>query len=236
MKPHTPPRPFGVLTLLALLTLAIPGVAEACRCSSGCGMVTQGLSADVKALMEKAKSQGRAPISCIRTQACQDRLRRCYESCGQYGRAARKSAHSDGKACDFNPGHRGALRQLKNQMRLTQISDLLHRQGHGGGLHVFTNRYARTQQVAAEQKPAPVPPRRPENIEQAAEGPTARPSQREPAESVPLPRRRPSEAYEQLSNGKYQCPSGLRSICGSTRDTPWCKSWMETGHTPGCHQ
>jgi hypothetical protein len=242
MMTLTPTTRFGILTFLTLLGFfASAPDASACGCSSGCGMVTQGLSADVKQLMETAKAQGRKPISCIRTQACQDRLRRCYERCGQYGRAARRSAHSDGKACDYHPHHRGPLRALKGKLGLRNITDILHRPGHGGGAHVFTTRYTRSSGDTAQNRPNQNRPARrgEQNIATPAHAPLPpeRP-QREPAdagENVPLPPQRASGAYEQMPNGKYRCPTSLRSICGSTRDTEWCQGWMQRGKTPGCY-
>jgi hypothetical protein len=218
------PRLISYAFLVSSIFLLSAQGAQAC--SSGCGIDTNGLSGDVKELMLKAKAEGRNPVSCIRTQACQDRLRSCYERQGQYGRAARRSAHSDGKACDYSPQHRGPLRNLKNKLGLRSIQDLVHRQSHGGGLHVFTTAFRKDVKRDAPtfKSPAnaPLPPKRPDNLGE----------EREPA-SAAVPAISKSE-YPQLSNGRYDCPRNMRSICGSTKDFPWCRQWMSQGNTPGC--
>jgi len=210
------------------LSFLLPGYGNArkkkggyCPCTSGCGLNTDGLSADVKQLMVKARSNGRVPVSCVRTQACQDRLRSCYENrCGQYGRAARISAHSDGKACDYLPHHKMPLRGLRNQMGLKRISDLTHGSRQGGWLHVYTSQYTKSASNST-------PPKA-----KGEHGVSIKPQQ-----APLLPERAPAAEgrYSQMPNGKYKCPTGLQSICGSTRDFPWCQQWIQTGKTPGCY-
>jgi hypothetical protein len=227
-----------VLFAVALLDAA---PATACGCSSGCGMITDGLSTDVKALMVKAAGEGRRPISCIRTQACQDRLRRCYERCGQHGRAARKSAHSDGRACDYSASHRSPLRNLRGRMGLHSIQDLLHGRGHGGGLHVYTTRFTRSpqkQQEASRPKPQGKQPKEQVPVPGENTRPVPQVSQGSGGGGAPLPGRQPADVhgrYNTLPNGKYRCPSGMQSICGSTRAYPWCQQWVSSGKTPGCY-
>lgn len=105
-----------------------------CECSSGCGMNQAGLKEKIKKYVAAAKKKGIRPVSCIRTQACQNRLRSCYENkCGQSGRAAKKSAHADGKACDFSKKDGSNLNPLRKQHG---INRLVHGK-EGGGLHDY---------------------------------------------------------------------------------------------------
>lgn len=193
-----------------------------CECESGCGVNTNGLSADVMKVVTDAANEGRKPESCIRTQACQDRLRTCYETrCCQFGRAAKKSSHSDGRACDFNPEKKNPLRVFWDYVTLKNINRLLHEKKHGGGLHVYTSKYVQPGTSIAT-KPAVKA-----NFKYGST----------PAEPPPpnAASRVPASEHQLLANGKYTCPRGLKSICGSTKDTPWCKSWIQSGRTPGCY-
>jgi hypothetical protein len=111
------------------------GKKKNCACSSGCGMIQAGLRPNIKKFVQEAAKAGIQPASCIRTQACQDRLRACYERCGQRGRAAKKSKHADGKACDFSKRHGKALSAIKKRTGLP-IKRLTHGK-EGGGLHEY---------------------------------------------------------------------------------------------------
>ena len=106
-----------------------------CGCASGCGMNQAGLKPIIKKFVAEAGKIGISPVSCIRTQACQNRLRACYESCGQRGRAAKNSKHSDGRACDFSKGDGKRLSALKKKTGLP-IKRLTHGR-EGGGLHEY---------------------------------------------------------------------------------------------------
>jgi hypothetical protein len=107
-----------------------------CKCSSGCGMNQKGLKSEIKKLVAAAGKKKIYPASCIRTQACQDRLRRCYEKkCGMRGRAAKKSKHADGRACDFSKRNGGELTKIKRKNGL-KIKRLTHGK-EGGGLHEY---------------------------------------------------------------------------------------------------
>lgn len=106
-----------------------------CGCSSGCGMNQKGLLPIIKKYVAEAAKIGIRPVSCIRTQACQDRLRSCYERCGQRGRAAKNSKHSDGRACDFSKKDGARLSALKKKTGLP-IKRLTHGR-EGGGLHEY---------------------------------------------------------------------------------------------------
>jgi hypothetical protein len=106
-----------------------------CGCASGCGMNQAGLKPIIKKFVAEAGKIGISPVSCIRTQACQNRLRACYESCGQRGRAAKNSKHSDGRACDFSKRDGKRLSALKKKTGLP-IKRLVHGR-EGGGLHEF---------------------------------------------------------------------------------------------------
>ncbi|MCB0377541.1 MAG: hypothetical protein KDD33_03550 [Bdellovibrionales bacterium] len=105
---------------------------KSCRCSSGCGFSMKNMSKTMRNYVAAAKKKGSSPISCFRAQSCQDRLRRCYNRCGMKGRAARKSAHSSGRACDFPRKHQSRLRSVR---RRYGIRELIHKRSHGGGLH-----------------------------------------------------------------------------------------------------
>jgi hypothetical protein len=208
------------LSLVGATLLLLPLQAHArggCeRCHSDCNgqIITYNpdngrtLSADIFALEKQATAAGAAPISCIRPQHCQTQLYNCYNACGQAGRAARHSAHTDATACDFNPRNSGTLSRLRRPY--ANLRELQHSQRQGGGLHDYSLRYvASNGAIPPGNKPAPV----------------KRPSPRAPASNAP------SDAFP---NGRYKCASGMKSICGSTKDTPWCKSWIASGHTPGC--
>lgn len=106
-----------------------------CGCSSGCGMNQAGLKPIIKKFVAEAGKIGIRPVSCIRTQACQNRLRACYERCGQRGRAAKNSKHSDGRACDFSKRDGKRLSSLKKKTGLP-IKRLTHGR-EGGGLHEY---------------------------------------------------------------------------------------------------
>lgn len=103
-----------------------------CRCSSGCGLITKGLSPKMTIYLREARAIGVRPISCLRTKKCQNRLRRCFERCGQRGRAARKSKHSAGRACDFKRRDEKKLKSLRIKFGMRQIS---HSRKKGGGIH-----------------------------------------------------------------------------------------------------
>lgn len=106
-----------------------------CGCSSGCGMNQNGLKPIIKKFVAEAGKVGIHPVSCIRTETCQNRLRACYERCGQRGRAAKNSKHSDGRACDFSKRDGKRLSSLKKKTGLP-IKRLTHGR-EGGGLHEY---------------------------------------------------------------------------------------------------
>ena len=244
MKPYTP---FLALALFFAINAekahAINEGARNCdQCVSRCNgqIITYNpdnkrtLSANIKAYMEKATSIGAKPISCIRPQMCQNDLLSCYAKHGCDGRAAKRSKHTDGTACDWKGEHRGTLNRI-----IHNYSGVIpwHHGNEGGGVHDFTNNYASSNGNVApnggngpEQKePEPKPK------------PAAQPKQKVKVEQSPAPDvpRQPASGgtgtYEQEPSGRYKCPSGLRSICGSTADTRWCKQWKKNGHTAGCH-
>lgn len=179
------------------------------------------LSANVKAYMEKATSLGAKPESCIRPQYCQNDLLACYHRHGCDGRAARRSKHTDGTACDWKSQYRGTLNRI-----IHNYPNVIawHHGNEGGGIHDFTNRYTPSNGKIAlndgrrSAKPAE---------------PVAQPKTR------PAPSREPAQSggaahYERYPDGRYKCPRGLRSICGSTADTRWCRQWLANGNTAGC--
>ncbi|HEY8278734.1 MAG TPA: hypothetical protein VIH99_03875 [Bdellovibrionota bacterium] len=227
MKLFTP-----IFALFAIIFFSTSD-AQACKCSSGCGMITQGLSSDVLKLVQEGNRTGHSPLSCIRTQACQDRLRHCYERCGQYGRAARKSKHSDGTACDWMPDHGRALKQIESRNNLRNIRRLVHSKGQGSGLHEYTIRYTKAPQGGG-QPAQPVQPSQPAQPVQPAGGGDVGGGDAGGGDKPRQPAGN-SGGHEQLANGKYKCARGMKSICGSTIGTRWCKSWVASGHTPGCY-
>lgn len=101
------------LFIFALIAMAISGEAEAGRrakarrgrncghCKSGYGLVPpfncgSGNNAAQKMYMQKRGQM----ISCCRPLDGQMRLVRCYNACGQRGRASLNSTHTRGQACD----------------------------------------------------------------------------------------------------------------------------------------
>jgi hypothetical protein len=118
-----------------------------------------------------------------------------------------------GTACDWNKKDQNFLSGLKSRGFHT-IKELIHG-GEGGGLHEYTTDYSRSSGNALAGKL----------------------SVKEAAGELPAGARSPASngALERFPNGKYKCPTNLRSICGSTIGTPWCKYWTHHGHTPGCY-
>lgn len=108
---------------------------RSCGCASGCGMDQAGLQPVIRKFVAEAGKIGIHPVSCIRSQSCQNRLRACFERCGQRGRAAKNSLHSDGKACDFSKRDGRRLTALKKKTGLP-IKRLTHGR-EGGGLHEY---------------------------------------------------------------------------------------------------
>ena len=124
--------------VMGILFTIFPAVAEACNCSSGCGLNLQLLKPAMRKLAEATQKEGVGPISCVRTQACQDRLVSCFNACGQRGRAAPKSTHSDGLACDWSRRHGAKVNQIKAKMGLSKsVKRIVHKPQHGGGLHDY---------------------------------------------------------------------------------------------------
>ena len=83
--------------------------ARDCRCESGNGLKPPsacgaGYSRKVQKMYEENRGQ---MISCCRPQSVQDYLRKCFNACGQPGRAIAKSKHTMGRACDASNGSVG---------------------------------------------------------------------------------------------------------------------------------
>lgn len=130
--------------VLGILFTILPQLAEACGCSSGCGLNLQLLKPAMRKLAEATQKEGVGPISCVRTQQCQDRLVACYNRCGQRGRAAKKSTHSDGLACDWSRRHGQQVNKIKAKLGLNgSVKRLVHKAQHGGGLHDYLGKGAR---------------------------------------------------------------------------------------------
>lgn len=77
-------------------------LVRSCDCDSGNGLVPpsacgSGYSRSVQRMYNENPGQ---MISCCRPRAVQDFLIRCYNACGQPGRAVQKSKHVTGQACD----------------------------------------------------------------------------------------------------------------------------------------
>lgn len=192
------------------------------------------LSADIKALVQETQAVGAGPISCIRPQRCQDQLVRCFVACGQPFRAARRSQHADGAACDWSRQVGGTLAQ--HRRKYPNIRHLVHREG-GAGLHDFTTRWVASKVSDGDSVPAR-PTARGKKSGGSPSVAEASPRRGNTVSAASRQERHPAGSggeYEQLSNGRYKCPARLSSVCGSTRSFPWCKSWIANGHTPGCY-
>ncbi len=91
-----------------LLSQALRKV-NACSCNSGHGLHEPSscggsYSRNVQRMFDENPGQ---MISCCRPRAVQDYLIRCYNACGQPGRAAKNSKHITGRACDTTNGSIG---------------------------------------------------------------------------------------------------------------------------------
>jgi hypothetical protein len=115
---------------------------RSCGCSSGCGLELDGLQPAMRQLVNNAMARGMRPTSCVRTQSCQNALIGCYNRCGQRGRAARRSAHSDGKACDWNRGYMRGINSIKSgEIGLLFHHGVAHYQlGRSGSGRRYTSR------------------------------------------------------------------------------------------------
>ncbi|MCB9073049.1 MAG: hypothetical protein H6623_05475 [Bdellovibrionaceae bacterium] len=105
------------------------------KCNSGCGFSMNGLSGKMRSFVRTARGYGANPISCVRSQSCQNRLRACYERRGQAGRAASKSMHSSGRACDFPRKQQSRVARARRQH--PGVAQLTHKRSQGGGLHEY---------------------------------------------------------------------------------------------------
>lgn len=77
-------------------------LAASCNCDSGYGLEPpsscgSGYSRSVQRMFDDNEEQ---MISCCRPREIQDYLIRCYNACGQPGRAVKNSRHTTGHACD----------------------------------------------------------------------------------------------------------------------------------------
>lgn len=112
------------------------GGRTSCSSCPGCGgLNTSGLKPNMARLARAATQARTRPISCYRPQACQDAMRICFERCGQRGRAARRSAHTTGRACDWNKRDTSKVQGVKRQLGLSGVVRSLSHGREGGGLH-----------------------------------------------------------------------------------------------------
>ncbi len=84
-------------------------LATSCSCNSGHGLhppsaCGSGYSRNVQRMYNENSDE---MISCCRPRAVQDYLIRCYNQCGQPGRAVKNSRHITGRACDTTNGSVG---------------------------------------------------------------------------------------------------------------------------------
>ncbi len=106
------------------------------RCSSGDGLVFEGLKQPMLGFVKAMQTAGIGPISCVRTKEGQQRLVSCFNACGQYGRASTNSAHTRGEACDWSGRHTDSVQNAKQKLGVLNLfSKLKHGSGHGNGLH-----------------------------------------------------------------------------------------------------
>lgn len=112
-------KPLSLLFLSFFLFPSAPAKADllsqalrkvnACSCNSGHGLHEPSscggsYSRNVQRMFDENPGQ---MISCCRPRAVQDYLIRCYNACGQPGRAAKNSKHITGRACDTTNGSIG---------------------------------------------------------------------------------------------------------------------------------
>lgn|GEM_PF-7067777 len=112
-------NPLSLLFLSVFLQPSFPALAElptqtlrqtaACNCDSGHGLHEPSscggsYSRNVQRMFDENPDE---MISCCRPRAVQDYLIRCYNACGQPGRAAKNSKHVTGRACDATNGSVG---------------------------------------------------------------------------------------------------------------------------------
>lgn len=96
MRTQSPTLSKPPFLLLAVLFLGGGGEALASLCNQ------PQLLGVVRTACKKGERQGASAISCFRSQAHQDRLRRQFCNQGRCGQAAKRSMHTLGAACDMS--------------------------------------------------------------------------------------------------------------------------------------